>query len=662
MDPAQLEQTSIAQESTAAGERSDHKRDALYYAILISVAIIPYLNTLGAGFVYDDNYQIVGNPYLRSFRYLRQILFTPVWSFKYAHVHTNYYRPLMPLQYLVMYKMYGPLAYVFHLANVVMHAAVVILLFAVTRKLFGSARLAFVAAALFALHPIHTEVVAWVASVPDLHLALFLLAALWFYLDLGDPQRQRWWTFPAMCAAFFLALFSKEPAIAFPGIMMLYEIFLRPDRNKFTWKQKLWRYAPLWLLTGVYLGARIALMGGLVPKIQHPRLSWYSTILSAVSLFGQYMNKLVWPVRLLMFYPASFTNSLPDPAFLGGAAWVLGLCLLCAVLWKRHRQHILGILWMVAILAPALNSRWMPGNVFAERYLYVPSIGFCWLVGYGGVALWDTSTFRRHAWIRATAISAAVIICVLLAVRTETRNRVWHTDLTLFLDSVEKNPNSSDLHSDLGFAYWALHNHPAALEQWNISLALNPNSFWALNNLGMAALNDKRYDDAIPLLKRAVALSPQFTDAHLNLAETYLEIGQKDAAEKEFHLAIECSPLDWDVHNRYADFLLEAGRTEDARNQFQISLDVQLNAQALDGLGDIALGRQQTDLAERYFRQAADLDSYDHHAHYQLVLIYAASGRVNQANEEYKLGQQTDVGTDKLSQAAKTAIGSAQKK
>jgi tetratricopeptide (TPR) repeat protein len=336
--------------------------------------------------------------------------------------------------------------------------------------------------------------------------------------------------------------------------------------------------------------------------------------------------------------------------------------LLCWLLWERQRQQIFGILWMVAILAPALNSRWMPGNVFAERYLFVPSIGFCWVIAYGALAVWDAGAVRRHAWVRATALTSGIVLCVLLAVRTEVRNSVWHTDLTLFLDSVEKNPNSSDLHSDLGFAYWALHNHPAAIEQWNISLALNPNSFWALNNLGMAALNDKRYSDAIPLLRRSVALSSQFTDAHLNLAETYSELNQTDDAEKEYLAAIDSSPLDWDVHNRYAAFLQQAGRVEDAQKQYLISQDVEPNAQALDGLGDIALDRGQKELAERYFRQAADLDSYDHHAHYQLVFLYGDSGRIDEAIREYKLGQLTDVGTDKLSQDAKALIDRLQKK
>lgn len=647
------------QSPDAAGSpRSSSTRDALYYAILIVVAAIPYLNTLGASFVYDDNYQIVLNPYLRSFHYLRQILFTPVWSFKYAHVPTNYYRPLMPLQYLLTYKTYGPIAYVFHLTNVIFNIGVVLLLFAITRRLFKSDHIAFIAAALFALHPIHTEVVAWVAALPDLQLALLLLATFWFYLDLGEAQRRSWWKFAVMCGFFFLALFAKEPAVVFPLIITLYEHFLNPERDLTTWRQKFSKYAPLWGLTGLYLCIRVLMIGGLVPKVQHARLSWYSTFLSAVSLFGQYMNKLVWPVHLLMFYPQNFTTSMRDPAFLAGTAWVVGICILAALLWKRHKLELFGIVWMVGILSVALNSRWMPVNVFAERYLYIPSIGFCWMIASAAVHVWDSLKSPRYVWARATALSAAVSVCLLLSARTFTRNRDWQSDLTLFSDSVRQNPTSSDLHSDLGFAFWAVHNRAAALEQWDIALKYKPNSFWVMNNLGMVAVTDGRFADALPLLQHAVQLSPQFTDGHLNLAEAYAGLGQIGNAEKEYEAATDSSPLDWDVHNHFAAFYQSLGRDEDARKQYQLSVDSTANAQGLDGLGDIALSRGQKDLAERYFRQAADLDSFDHHAHYQLVFLYGESGRLSEARREFALGQQTDVGTDKLSTDAKALLDS----
>jgi protein O-mannosyl-transferase len=630
--------------------------DGYIYAFLFIVGALPYLNTLWASFVYDDNYQIVQNPYIRSFGYLKQILTTPVWSFKYARVPTNYYRPLMSLEYLVLYKMYGPLAYVFHLANLLTNAAVAILLYAVTRRLFNSKPIAFVAALIFALHPVHTEAVAWIASVPDLQLAAFLLITFWFYLDLGEPERKRWWTPIAMTCAFLLALFSKEPAVAFPVIALFYEYALRADRQQTNWKQKLGRYGPLFLATGVYLCARVALIGGLIPRLQRPRLSWPSALLSAVSLFGQYMNKLVWPVPLKMFYAFNAVNNPVDLGFLIGVAWILALGFLCWYFWKRNRLLVLPILWTVATLGPALNARWMPGNVFAERYLYVPSMGFCWLASIGLLALWDAKRIRPFVWARVALTAIALLSLSLSALAIVARNRVWYSDLRFFADGVRQTPDNSNLRSDLGFAYWDVRDHTHAIEQWNISVTKDPNNFWALNNIGMAAVDEKRYGDAIPVLQRALKLRPEFSDAHLNMAEALDGLHQETEAEAEFHAAVDSSPLDFKAHNRFAAFYLAQGRTEEARRQYLAALAAQPNVAALDGLGDIAFDEKQTASAENYFRQAEALDSYDSHAHFQLVRIYGESGRSADALREFELGRRTGSTDDAIGRAAKEIV------
>jgi protein O-mannosyl-transferase len=636
--------------------RAGSRRDGYIYAFLFLVGVLPYLNTLWASFVYDDNYQIVQNPYVRSFHYLKQILTTPVWSFKYARIPTNYYRPLMSLEYLVLYKVYGPLAYVFHLANVLAQGSVVILLYAVTRRLFDSKPIAFVAALLFALHPVHTEAVAWVAAVPDLQLAAFLLITFWFYLDLGEPERNRWWTPLAMTVAFFLALFSKEPAVAFPVIALFYEYALRADRHETHWKQKLGRYGPLFLATGVYLVARVTLIGGLVPKLQHPRVSWPSALLSSVSLFGQYMNKLVWPATLKMFYWFNPVTSLRDPAFLIGEAWIVGLGLLCGILWRRNRVCVLPIFWTVATLAPALNARWMPGNVFAERYLYVPSIGFCWLTSIGVLALWDAKLVRPFVWARVALASIVLLALSLATAKTVKRNEVWHDDLAFFKDGVRQNPDNANLRSDLGFAYWSAWDNADAIEQWNISLAKDPENFWALNNLGMALVAAKHYTDAVPHLRRALDLRPEFSDAHVNLAEAFKGLGRDSEAQAEFQAAIDSSPLDFSAHNHFGAFYQGIGRTQEAKSQYLLSVAAQPNPTALDALGDIALANGETAVAESSYRQAAEIDLFDSHAHYKLVLLYSASGRAGDALREFDLAQRTDPGNDPLGQDAKAAV------
>ncbi len=176
---------------------------------------------------------------------------------------------------------------------------------------------------------------------------------------------------------------------------------------------------------------------------------------------------------------------------------------------------------------------------------------------------------------------------------------------------------------------------------------------WALNNLGMAYVDQKKYAESIPLLSHAVQIKPQFTDAHLNWANALVGLGKASDAEAEFQAAVASSPLDWNVRNHFGSFLQKAGRMDDAQIQFQASLDAVANSDALDGLGDIAIQRGQTDIAERYFRQAADLERYDSHAHFRLAIIYGNSGRSAEAIHEYQLAQQMDMEQMRLARKQK---------
>jgi Tfp pilus assembly protein PilF len=172
----------------------------------------------------------------------------------------------------------------------------------------------------------------------------------------------------------------------------------------------------------------------------------------------------------------------------------------------------------------------------------------------------------------------------------------------------------------------------------------------------MADVTKKHYLEAIPSLQHALRLRPEFSNAHLNLADAYQGLHREREAETEFQAAIDSSPLDYDAHNRFAAFYRDTGRIGEAKKQYLISFAAQVNAAALDGLGDIAVEESQSAAAEDYFRQAADLDSYDHHAHYELVRIYGTSGRTAEALREFDLGQQTDIGNDPLSKEAKAIV------
>src|SRR4029077_16424774 len=149
----------------------ESQREIVTFLVLSILAFLPYANTLLNTFVYDDSFQVVENPYVHSFRYLKEIFTTTVWSFQGAQGFTNYYRPLMTFGYLLSYQIAGAIPFSFHLANIILHGIVVWLMFYILRR-FSGERVALIAAGLFALHPIHTESVAWIAAVTDLELSV----------------------------------------------------------------------------------------------------------------------------------------------------------------------------------------------------------------------------------------------------------------------------------------------------------------------------------------------------------------------------------------------------------------------------------------------------------------------------------------------------------
>ena len=217
------------------------------------------MNTLLASFVYDDNFQVVANPYVHSFRHLREIFTTTVWSFEGAAGVTNYFRPMMTLGYLLTYQIAGLVPFSFHLVNLAMNCVAVWLVFLLLRR-FSGERVALIAAALFALHPIHTESVAWIAAVTDLQLTVFYLRA--FLLTCAFPETDhRIRARMILCVVFLLALVSKEQAMTLPVMATIFEYFYRDDRTTttavgkaFAHRAALGRGRPLSVIRTVILG------------------------------------------------------------------------------------------------------------------------------------------------------------------------------------------------------------------------------------------------------------------------------------------------------------------------------------------------------------------------------------------------------------------------
>jgi len=617
---------------------------AALIAALAVLAALPYLNTLHNGFVWDDSTQVLTNPYIRNLHHLREIFTSTVWSYRGgAEATTAYYRPLMMLLYLACFHLFGPVPSFFHLANVLLNVLVVIALFQVTERLFQRPALAFAAAAIFALHPIHSEPVAWIAAVTDLELAFFYLATFWIFLGLPGHHpghvRQELPRYLAMAFAYALALLSKETAATLPLLATIYEHLYRDDRSETQRTQKLSRYGLLWTLVIVYLVFRVRF---LTLARTARSIAPGDVLLAAVGLVGQYVWKFLWPVRLSAFYVFP-DNSLWDllTRVPGGLVAIAFLASLFWILWRRARRVSFGLLWFVTTLAPVLNPRWMPANVLSERYLYLPSVGLCWVVAWAVVCLFDWLDGARAAWRWGLAVALAAL-GLLCAARIFTRNRDWHDDLTFYTRTVAAAPDSVQMRIGLGQVYYNRGDFKSAEKEWLQARKIAPDYPMLLDDLGLLYTRQRRYDDAVDALQRCIQQSPDDVEAHVILGQVYAQLGQAQAAEDELTIAVRLGPLNIRARTMLGELYFARARYRDAAEQFGLSLASIPTSKAYLGEGLAYFEMHKPALAESDFRKATALDPHDSRPHFVLGYFYGEMGRTDEAIKEYTIGFKMD--------------------
>jgi tetratricopeptide (TPR) repeat protein len=415
----------------------------------------------------------------------------------------------------------------------------------------------------------------------------------------------------------------------------IYEHFYRSDRETTSGKTKAYRYGGFWIIAMVYLVFRVTVLGGLAPVRQHADVSWPQAFLSAFALVGQYVAKLFYPYPLLASYVFRKSVALSDPRVLAGIGVSVLAVALFIYLWKRARNYSFAVVWIALTLVPVLNARWMATNVFTERYLYLPSVGFCALLAGGLVYL-----FRRFAhigasqWISATAV---IVLFALAAGEIVARNRDWHDDFALVSRTLAVEPHASSMRSDLGVMDWNAHRPADAEREWRLALADKPDNAVALSNLGMAMLEKKRYEEAEGYLQQAIALRPRFAAPHIHLAGVYAAEGATARAEAEFRRAVEIYPLSTQARNALGKFYFDAGNLAESKVQYQASVESMPNSEAWDALGDIYLREGTPGKAEEAWRAAVQLSPYDGHAHVSLGNVYFTSGREAEAEKEYRI-------------------------
>jgi Tfp pilus assembly protein PilF len=441
--------------------------------------------------------------------------------------------------------------------------------------------------------------------------------------------------------SFALALLAKEPAVTLVVLATLYEHSCREDRKETSVRTKLSRYGPLWLMLLAYLIVRTHFVGGLVRRSQFPDMGPDAVIFSALALAGRYVWKLFWPAKLCAFYVFHMSTSPSDPRVVGGAVALMVLAFLFVFFWNRVRLVSFGLLFFFLNLAPVLNAPWMAANVFTERYLYLPSVGFCWVLGWAGTTLWRAATRHRARW-RGIVVVSALAIAALCTLRIIRRNRDWHDDETFYKATLALQPDAYIIHINLAAIYLDRDDFKNAEQELREADKVAPDYPLILNNFGLLNLKLKRYDAALGYLIRSIMKNPNEPLPHLYLAQVYEQTGKADYAEKEYRTAINLSPLSQRAYQGFGEFYFDQGRVLEAERQFQESLRAAKTLSAYWGLGLVYWREGRYAEAEHAFQEAEALVPSSGRTHIMLGLLYTDTKRNREALRELRTGLKSE--------------------
>ena len=612
------------------------------YLILFLIACLPYSNTLLNGFVYDDNLLILDNPAVQNFHHLRQIT-TEMWAFVgAAGVYAKYFRPVMNLSYIILHEIYGNVALGFHIANLALAGCVACLIYGVTLRWTSSRRLAWVAGVIFALHPIHSETVAWIADITDLEVAVYLLAAFWIFITLPETDNPPWGRCFLMAAAFGVAILSKETAAPFLIVAVIFEHGFRADREKTLLSTKVQRYAPFWVVFAAYLSIRWGQFGGMRASVSPGPPLTSGVVLTGFALLGKYISKLFWPVHLLAYYVFPPRTKFFDPTVLAGVLALVSIVGLIVILRRRQPVISFGLVWFLFFLAPALNSRWVISAGFAERYLFVPSIGFAWVMAVIGTELWRRSVSPQSLANGARLLPCAPLMLIAATLgacsvaRIWTRNRDWRDDQTLYETTLKDEPHAVLIRVNLGAVYANQGKLRQAKTEWLRAAQESPQFGFAWTNLAMIAIHENDLASAESYLQHAFESRPVTSAYYEKYAMLREKQGRMAEAEDDLHQAIELSPLDSFTRLDLARIYLAQGQRSEAAEQVRWASEGATTPEAWCDAGDLYLQLGKLDVAEQAYRSALELNSFHPCAHGGLGQIYEQHGERDKAREEYK--------------------------
>ena len=587
--------------------------------LLVAAVVFAYQPAWHAGFIWDDDVYVTQNPLLSAPDGLKRIWF--------SLDSPSQYFPLTYTMFRLERPFFGGNPAGYHWINILLHAANALLVWRLLKRL--SVPGAWLGAAIFALHPVQVESVAWITERKNvLSLFFFLLALLAWIEFVEDRPKPRWRSYFLSVIFYALALFSKTTACTLPAALLLILWLEGKSINR----SRLAQMVPF-LMMGVGMGLVTVWWERYHQGTQGALFSygWLERLLIASHAVWFYLGKLAWPVNLTFSYP-HWTINPANPLAYGWLAASSGLgAAICFARRFAGRGLEVAALFFVAALSPLLGfimlyTFWF--SFVADHYQYVASIGPIALVAGGitaGLRMWG----KGKAFLKPVLVGGLLLI---LGVLTWRQSRMYASLETLWGTTVARNPNSFLAHNNLGNVFFRSGRMDEAIAHYQKALAIQPRYALALNNLGNTFLRIGRVDDAIEQYQKALVLQPDDAGTHDHLGNALLKQGQVNEAIAHFRTALALRPDDAEAHDFLGNALLKSGQVDEAIIQCHQALGLQPDkAEFHNNFGNALLEKKKVAEAIQQYQQAIALQPASAEFHHNLGIVLLRQGQVDEA-------------------------------
>ena len=625
--------------------------DLLLPLLLVAMTIAAFLPAARCGFNLVDNIVITEQPHVRT----GLSAANAQWAL--TAFELGYPIPVTLLSFMLDAQLFGLNPAAFHSENVAWHAANVVLLYLLLRRLTGSQWRSALVAALFAVHPLRAESVAWVTERKDVLAGFFGLLAMHAYVTYA--RRPAITRYILVVLLFALSLLSKPMLVMLPVLLLGLDYW--PLRRAISLRRAVMEKVPLAVVAS--LAALAGVFGPATRDLMVHHASLGNRAANALVSYVRYLGKMVWFRRLALSYP--LVPHWPVWAVAGAMLILAGITVV--VLWQVRRRPWLAVgwLWYVILMVPAAGVYALTDASMADRYTYFPMIGL--LIGLAWML--PERLARPGLRVPVAAGVAAVLVCLIVATRAQVLT--WRDDITLFRHAVDTagpselacgnlaialtranraseavpffdqalqiNPREASLHADLATALDQTDNHAAAVPHYLEAVGRVPDDSKLYYNLGTDLIALGRPHDALRYLQRAVELDPGSIQFRANLATALLRSGDFAGAIGQCNKTLEADPGATGVRETLASALAHSGRQREAETQYQlVILNDPHSSTAYNELGALCAARGQLPLAISCFKQALNLNPRLASAHNNLGVALAQRGQFKEAANEFR--------------------------